>query len=527
MKEKHECQKQQGPKYCIVFCLCAILLANIIKTINCHYFDNDFFHIANTGREILKNGFFHTNVFFIEDGYEMVVQQWLYAVMLYKSYDIGGYFGVWLFTVIQIAFLGYLSYRNLRFRSVDKILAVVLSILSLYLVPLNCRPEAISLILLLLQLICTEYYLKSRKEYVLYFLPLLTLIENNIHSSYVIFHFVFIIPYLFSVTRIYGIKNVGLKLNTVEKDHFIFPTILMLGTIPASPYGVKAVMVPFLSGNIGLIGITEMQPLTIKDDDAVVLLFIIACICIATYRKKKLRESTLYFVLGLTFITLIAIKNEMFLYITFILTTADLFEAVNLTKLFEILRLDKKMSFMALMIAVIVISYILIDGFVTVKEDGNGGYLVYNTICLKENDCEMTPVNAVRYILDNEEDPGSVSVMTAFNNGSYFLWNGIGKVYIDPKTEPYLKTLNGKCDVISEYYALKFADSDFYEDFLKKYNFDYICISRNNMNALGVYLEQTDSYEKVVESSNINKKFEKELEYVFTDYQLYRKRKEL
>jgi hypothetical protein len=509
--------------------LCAILLANIVRTINIYYFDNDFFHIANTGREILKNGFFHTNVFFIEDGYEMVVQQWLYAVMLYKSYDIGGYFGVWLFTVIQVAFLGYLSYRYLRFRSIDKILAVVLSILSLYLVPLNCRPEAISLILLLLQLICTEYYLKSRKEYVLYFLPLLTLIENNIHSSYVIFHFVFIIPYLFSASMVPGIKkvmeNAGLKLNTATKDFFTFPVILMLGAALASPYGIKAVMVPFLSGNIGLIGITEMQPLTIKDD-VVMFLLAIVCISIAACRKRKLRESTLYFVLGLIFLTLMALKNEMFLYIALILSAADLFEAVNLTKLFEILRLNKKMSFIALLIAVVGTSYFLLDGFVTVKENGNGGYLTYNTICYKENDCEMTPVNAVRYIQDNEEDPKSVSVMTAFNNGSYFLWNGIGKVYIEPKTEPYLKTLNGKFDVISEYYALKFADSDFYKNFLKKYDFDYICVS-HNMNALLVYLEQTDSYEKVVESSNIDKSFEKELGYVFTDYQLYKKRKEL
>jgi hypothetical protein len=286
-------------------------------------------------------------------------------------------------------------------------------------------------------------------------------------------------------------------------------------------------MVPFLSGNIKLIGITEMQPLTINDDDVVVSLLIIACINIAACRKRKLRESTLYFVLGLIFLTLMALKNGMFLYIALILSAADLFETVNLTKLFEILRLNKKMSFIALLIAAIGTSYLLLDGFVTVKEDGNGGYLTYNTICYKENDCEMTPVNAVRYIQDNEEDPKSVSVMTAFNNGSYFLWNGIGKVYIEPKTEPYLKTLNGKFDVISEYsYALKFADSDFYKNFLKKYDFDYICVS-HNMNALLVYLEQTDSYEKVVESSNINKKFEKELGYVFTDYQLYKKRKEL
>ena len=113
--------------------------------------------------------------------------------------------------------------------------------------------------------------------------------------------------------------------------------------------------------------------------------------------------------------------------------------------------------------------------------------------------------------------------MNSFNNGSYFLWRGIGHVYIEPKTEPYLRSINGKFDVVSEYaYLLSFATFDEIDAIVKKYDFDYICASMN-MPALQTYLQQTNEYQKVLESESTYDGYVAELGRSVPEYVLYRK----
>lgn len=82
----------------------------LMERIVCSVYDSDMYFIIATGREILENGIPHTNVWTIDPGQGIVVQQWLYAVIL-ALVDKAGYAGFSAFIAFQfVIFTGLWMY---------------------------------------------------------------------------------------------------------------------------------------------------------------------------------------------------------------------------------------------------------------------------------------------------------------------------------------------------------------------------------------------------------------------------------
>ena len=61
-----------------------------------NFFDNDGYFLIATGKEIVENGIPKFNPFFLEKGYQIVVQQWLWDVCLYQIQQWFGNYGLYL-----------------------------------------------------------------------------------------------------------------------------------------------------------------------------------------------------------------------------------------------------------------------------------------------------------------------------------------------------------------------------------------------------------------------------------------------
>lgn len=61
-------------------------------------FNNDGWFLLNSGRYVENFGIPHTEPFTIHEGFHFVMQQWLFALGLWKIYEIGQMQGVLLFT---------------------------------------------------------------------------------------------------------------------------------------------------------------------------------------------------------------------------------------------------------------------------------------------------------------------------------------------------------------------------------------------------------------------------------------------
>ena len=105
-----------------------------------------------------------------------------------------------------------------------------------------------------------------------------------------------------------------------------------------------------------------------------------------------------------------------------------------------------------------------------------------------------------------------------YGEGSYYEYRGY-KCYLDPRAEVFLKSNNKKEDILLEYYLLQHGIIS-YQDFIDKYNFDYILVSDNDVIYYQIIKDNT--YEKVyegtsIEDDNLLKKYK-------LNYRLYKKK---
>lgn len=109
----------------------------------------------------------------------------------------------------------------------------------------------------------------------------------------------------------------------------------------------------------------------------------------------------------------------------------------------------------------------------------------------KEKDNYFTPVKAIKYLDSLDEKPERI--LTGFNNGGYFEWNGY-KIFVDARPELYFKELNKKQDLFKDYLTLRNTSSvSKVQRILDKYDFEYLMVSDSD--ALKIYLDSTNRYE--------------------------------
>ncbi|MBO6297318.1 MAG: hypothetical protein J6N53_00610 [Lachnospiraceae bacterium] len=510
-------------------CICMIVLAIVLRHLCVGYLDNDFFHIAVSGRWIAEHGIMYRNPFFVLDGYDTLIQQWVYAVGLWHSYDLGGFPGVFIFTLLQAVLLYFFVFRFLRLRNVERRLAWIGAALFLLGVPeLNCRPEMISLILFLAEMILLEQYLKCSKAGYLYLLPFLSIAQANLHAAYLPFCFVLLLPYLVPADRIPilkdGAKKLGICCESIPLRSMIFPAVLMLLGGLVNPYGAEAYLIIPYSGSIRLLNIIEQQPMNIfgRGIAQIVIGLLLLGVLLAC---RRLRSVSAYYFAGFLLISLIAEKNVMLFMLALIMLYADLAENVDGGPVWEVFTIPSatgRYLLLGLSLAASV-AMIIVGGACRVGRDPEDGYFLNAPLQCDLSDCERYPDVAIRYILQEESSPEQIKVLSTFNDGSTFLFYGIGHVFIEPKTEPYIKKINHRSDVISEYcWLMQAADTEGICDFLNKYDFDYI-VCTPAMRGLETYLQMSGDYCCVLESEATQDTYLDTVGVSFPEYRLYRK----
>ena len=81
------------------------------------------------------------------------------------------------------------------------------------------------------------------------------------------------------------------------------------------------------------------------------------------------------------------------------------------------------------------------------------------------------------YFQDNVKK--DVKIYTNYNTGGYLEYLGY-RCYLDSRAEVFLKANNKKEDILEEYYKLQTNDLNI-DSFLKKYNFDYLVVSKKDV----------------------------------------------
>ena len=463
-------------------------------------FDSDGYFLIASGREIINNGFSYNHPFSIAHDMYYVVQQWLYTIFLayLDSIGIGAVlFGTFGITCLLI-FISSLFLKE-RNENITKNIAVCLSLFFVccnlpYMV--NVRPEAISVILIILQFICLERYKKSFNLKSLFLLPFLFLLEANIHMSMIFIHVAFFIPYfLYLPSKIlnwFNLKDNHIQLN----KKLILLLFISLCVSLINPYGFEGINYLYNSltaNTFKYISILEVAKLELASLHGACFSLMIALLWFLA-KKKKVGSDTFLFVLGINLMYALAIRNSMFIIISM------LFLASELNYNLKIKECSKR-----LLLYPSIIILVGIYNFVGM----NISFDSYNSVI---NEKEDLPINCVEYL--NKNEPKDVKIFTGFSWGGYLEYLGYKNIFIDARPELYMAKLNKtENSPLIEYSQIAINGnikslspkemSQTTEKFLNKYDFKYILLNKKLEHGLSVYLGNNSNWKIVASDNNV------------------------
>ena len=446
------------------------------------YFDSDIYHMLAVGKAMEKYGILKDDVFFLDSGHKIVIQQWLHDLFVYKVYGICGKPGILLVTLaVSILFI-VLAVRVTKYYGLDSRLALTTAlIVCLYSNEVfSIRPGIFTMVLLLIQMCICERYRKNKKTLVLFALPLITLIEVNWHATMWIMHFIFLLPYLVPIPA-FARKYIKLEDSSISIKKLILPMLCMTASLFINPYGLDGITILFKQKEVYDMGILEMNPPELSSRFAIVMI-IALLVAALLYGRVKLHSSNVFLFLGTAIMLMSNARNIQMFAIGLILISSDLWAAVPLDKIDNILQKTK-----TLIIVLCAALDLVLVGIMIIKTP----FIYY--LHDAPSDSVLTPVVAVDYLDQNASKDSRI--YTDFNCGSYISWNDY-KIYFCSRTEGYCPDVNGGYNLIGEYLNIfknTEADcDDTFDKFLDKYRFDYLVVETRNK--MFPYLTINDEY---------------------------------
>lgn len=374
--------------------------------------DNDMFFEIMSGRDLL-NGNFKTATHL--DNFPIIVQQWLYSVCLAIA-DNFGYIGHISIVLLQNLILILVSYIFLYKKTNNKklsLFAPFFAILYCSEYMINIRPQIITMILLVSELIILEKYKETKKMNYLFLLFPLLILAANFHQGIFWYHIMILAPY-------YVKKNTENKTSIDWKLLFITPFLSLCSF--CTPYGLDGFLYifrTFLSKTFMLYNINELDPISIKSFVGIKLLIIIIITISLIYNHKSNIFINIY-VFGITLLSLISTRHISVLYIAllFIICVIDI-------KKLNTNFIKNGITFLITLLSIILI---------------NNAYDIRTT----------DYINITNII----EDKDAKIYNTAMDIGGYLEYCGYTKIRIDSRCDTFSEEISGVENVNLEQYSL-------------------------------------------------------------------------
>lgn len=447
--------------------------------------ENDSFYSIKIGQFILDNGIDMKDHYSWISGLPYTYPHWLFDVIVALVYNLFSFKGLYVLTYILYGLVGVCLYICLNKISNNKLLSIILSIVSIIIIRnyAACRAQILSYSLIVL-----FYYnllrlnKTSSKKYIIYMF-IISLILVNTHVAVWPFLLILFLPFFVETLFNWIIKKrkINIKIN-VDKYNvklllITFILIFLSGLI--TPLG----LVPYTYLINTMKGVTqyyilEHQPILLWNYK---IFFMYIVVLLFVLHNKKVKLNDIFLLLGLTIMMLSSRRHRTL----FVLLTVFIFVKYFDIKIFNKINLKKYKYFYKV---VGVTSVILLIW-----------YPILNLSKDKLNEKMVSvykyPVEAVKYIKNNL-DYKNMRIYNSYNIGSYLLFNDI-KVYIDSRADLYTKEFNKEFDYFLEYNEM---DSNNYKEIFEKYSIDYILIYADS--ALNSALSSDENFELVYEDNN-------------------------
>lgn len=304
--------------YVVTFVAISILLYIVLITKS---MDNDMFFEIASGRDILNGNFYTASKL---NNQPIVVQQWLYCVCL-ALLDYLGDIWLYLFVVIQNIILLLLTTIFVYKKTHDYLKSFLGSFIILLLCGgylINIRPQIITMIFIMLELIILDKYAENRinnkNSYIILWLIPIFIASVNFHGAVFLYHIFILIPFYLYKTDKY---HFDWKL-------FTFTFIFVLCNL-CTPYGLDGaiyVINSFTSGVFNILIISELQPISLTFYNMILIsCYILVAQTIWLIYKHKANKYIIFYMFSIFLLASTSVRHLSILYVAgiYILIACD------------------------------------------------------------------------------------------------------------------------------------------------------------------------------------------------------------
>lgn len=540
-----EKEKKTIDKNSIRFTIMAVILIAIFCfAISPVTLQNDTFYTIKIGEHILQNGIDMKDPFSWHENLQYTYPHWLYDVVIYLVYSIGGQVGIYISTIVLSIALGLTMYLvNIKLTK-NKLTSFVLTIGAMYLLRnyIAARAQLATFILFILTVYFIEMFLETKKKRYAVGLIIIPIIIANVHLAVFPFYFVLYLPYIaeymiyilshteiivvnakidrlnkkiLKTTNEDEIQKIKDEINRLEQKNE--KTINKKEKINANPYKIKIrgnnnvkaliiiMIICLFTGFLTPLGttpytyliktmqgstthnISEHLPLTLVNN-LEFMCTLVLFIAILTFTDTKIRLSDLFMLGGLVLLTFYTRRQfSMFTLICVIILNRLINALLDKYDPEGCKKAIKKMTTITGMI--VTICLVLTISVIQYKPKMNDHFIDENSY----------PVGAATYILENL-DIKNIKLYNEYNYGSYLIFRGI-PVFIDSRADLYAPEFNPGVEVFNDYINLSNVDIDNVEEKLDKYGITHMLMYKKSK--LRKFVEQnTEKYNLLYEDDN-------------------------
>lgn len=416
--------------------------------------DNDIWFLLNSGRYILNHGFTTIEPFSIHEGLAFSFQQGLTDIYFYELYKLGSETLLIAVIIAESIIMLILYYRLCKMVSGQhtgqSMLSTILfsGVSSIF---MTTRPQISSFIILILELLILEKWVQKQCHKLLFLLPVLSILEINLHAATWWMLFIFMMPYLFELK---WIKGVRIKADQYGKKPLILAALGMFLSGFCNPYGLDNILYLIKSqGTKYSQYIDEMKPCTYEMFGFYLIMIVSIVVFVHHLRSlKAIQLRYVYLYIGTALMTLINQRSMVLFAMVAFMITAYEFRTSKVT-------------------------HFSIPWLFCYVEIVIGVYIVFTQ--LKPQESYMITLNEHRQIIAYLQncDSKDVSLFTDYNMGGLYEFEGYS-CFIDARMEVYLKSMNGVKNFFDEYVEAEMGVI-YYRDFLETYDFDYYILDKS------------------------------------------------
>ena len=486
-----------------------ILIAIFCISITPKTLQNDTFYTIKIGEHIIENkGIDMIDPFSWHQDLEYTYPHWLYDVIIYLIYSIGGMVGIYISTCIFSALLGITIYETNSKLVKNKVVSFVVTIGAMYMLRdyIVARAQLVTFILFSLQIYLMEQLANTSKKRYGIGLIAISILIANLHVAVWPFMFILYLPYIAEYIVIiieekfakkYGKQfKEGKKISLTKRDGVKYLIVVMiictltgfltpLGTTPYT-YLIKT-----MQGNTTQ-NINEHLPMTLIKN-AEILCVLIIFIAILAFTDIKIRLIDLFMLGGLVLLMLYSKRQStMFVIICSVILNRLVYDFVKK----EGKDVDEKLIevFTTLFGGFMISALILIISLYFVKTKIKAKYVDEKSYPVEMSDF------IIQYFNNNNINIKNVRLYNEYNYGSYLLYKGI-PVFIDSRCDLYAPEYNGGRDIFMDF--IKSSNLDiWFEDIFKKYDITHIILYKDSKMNMIIQNTKLDGYNLIKEDDN-------------------------